>query len=126
MLQHLGSLVLGAQKGASQVDCDGIVPARLRDAGRGTAFTESAGIVVGDVEPAEARYRDCHERLGIVLRAYIAGECGGPPAAAFDLGDEAVEFSFAPRAEDELRAFRGPPSSRFTVRRAPQLRTAER
>src|SRR5262249_290579 len=107
MLQHLGDLVLGAEKGAGQVDRDGVVPARLRDAGRWTGLADRASVVEGDVEPAEALARERHERLGVVLRAYVAGERRGRSTRGFDLGDKLRELALAPGADDDLCAFGG-------------------
>ena len=71
----------------------------------GPAFAESAGIVEGDIEPAVGLDRQRHQRLGIVLRAHVAGERHRAAAAALDLGDQARQFGFAPCADHDLGAF---------------------
>ena len=105
MLDHLGDLMLGAEKRAGEIDGDGIVPAGFGNAGRGTAFAERAGIVERDIQPAEGLDGQRDKGLGIVLGAHVAGECHRAAAVGLDLGDEAREFGFAPCADDHLGAF---------------------
>ena len=77
------------------------------DAGRGSGFAERAGIVEGDIEAAIGVDGQCNQGLGIFLRAHVARECNRAAAGGLDLGDEACEFGFAPRADHHLRAFGG-------------------
>ena len=84
-----------------------VVPAGLRDAGAGPALAERAGIVEGDVEPAEFLDGQRHQRLGIVLRAHVAGQRDGLAACRLDLRDQLSSSACAAGADDELGAFGG-------------------
>src|SRR5260221_13108109 len=95
MLADPGDRMLAAREGAGEVDRDGIAPAGLGYAGRRTGLAESARIVEGDVEPAIGLYRQRHQRLGIILRADVAGEPTGAATAALDLSHQARQFGLA-------------------------------
>src|SRR5258707_13640733 len=98
-------MILGTKKRAGEVDRDGIAPAGLGYAGRSTGLAESARVVEGDVEPAIGLYRQRHQRLGIILRADVAGERHGAATAALDLSHQARQFGLAAGADDDLGAF---------------------
>src|SRR5258705_5025295 len=81
------------------------LPERLSNNRRQTGLAESARVVEGDVEPAIGLYRQRHQRLGIILRADVAGERHGAATAALDLSHQARQFGLAAGADDDLGAF---------------------
>ena len=105
--EHLRDLVLGAQKGTGEVDGDGVIPARFGHLGARTTFAQCAGVVEADVEPAVALDSQSDERLGLVLRAHIARQCGRFAAGRADLRDQLVQLARAPRADDDFGPFGG-------------------
>lgn len=68
------------------------------DVGRGAEGPERAGVVEGDVQPAEPPDRLLHQGLGIGRIADVAGQCGGLPAGVPDLRHEPVQFRLPPRS----------------------------
>jgi len=76
VLDHLGDLMLGAEKRAGEIDGDGIVPAGFGNTGRRATLAQGAGVVESDVQPAEC--------LG-------GQQKDGPEAAAVVIGAEGVK-----------------------------------
>lgn len=101
------NLILGGEKGAGQVDVEGLAPADDADIGHRRHLADGTGIVEGDIETTEAVARRFDQRLGHGFILHITGD-GYHFAAHFpDLGDGIVEFRLAARAEDELGALGG-------------------
>jgi len=80
---------LAPRNEAVRVDGEGLVPAGLGTPGAWAAFAQRAGIVEGDVEPAEPFDRKRDQGPGVILGADVARQCGGLAALGFDLGDQA-------------------------------------
>ena len=78
-----------------------------RHVGAGPRFAKRAGIVEGDVEPAEALGRSGDEGAVVGLVADVAGQGHGLAAGGLDLGDERRKLGLPPRPDHHLCAFRG-------------------
>ena len=107
IFEHLCDLVFGAEKGASQIDCQGVAPAGFGHFRGRAAFTERAGIIESDVESAIAFDGQRDQGFGIVLRANIASQCHGLTTRRADLHNQLIELFYTACPDYDFGAFGG-------------------
>ena len=66
--------MLCTQKGAGEIDRQGLIPALFRNACRRSALADDTGVVNRDIQPSKLIHGRINKGLRKFLRLYITGE----------------------------------------------------
>ena len=97
--------MLGAEERAGEIGVDDVAPFRAGMILRRLHIADLAGVVEGDVEPAEMGDRAVDERFGVRFVGHVAVDRDRFAAFLFDFVDESVEFVAPAAGDDQLCAF---------------------